>query len=717
MIVAGLVAAALLAWIAARFGEIQIRKSDEYRDLARRQHLDKIALPTDRGLILDRNGEILAVSLDCVSVVANPSQVKGATAVAERLAPLLHEPSRAIARRLTTVSHFEWLKREVSHEVGEVVERMRLPGIYTIPDKQRVHPGGQKLSAIVGVTDIDDRGLEGIELACDTLLAGTPGWQVLQRVAGHSPQANLSWTGRSPEAGRSVELTINTQIQTVVELELGRIVRESGARRGIAVALDPRNGEVLAMAASVGRARDAAVRPTMNLITSMQLEPGSTFKLVAFAAALEKRLYHRTDLINGEKGRANLGGYVLHDAHPNGLISFQEAFERSSNICTAKVANRVGAEAVYRMARRFGFGTRTGIDLPGEIPGLLRKPRDWSGRSLGTIAIGHEVTVTPLQLACAYAAVANGGILYEPRVVRRIVDRGGRTVKEFPARPVRRVVDEGTARLLSEFMQGVVVEGTAKKAYMTRWTIAGKTGTAYKVADGRRGYDQRRVVSSFAGFVPAWDPKIVAVVVIDEPEDQLEGGQVAAPAFRAMVERLVSTSPVPLCAMDASFVGPAPSREDFVSWEGFLANRPPREREGGGGDGEVNGAAGTPSTDAKRARATTSRERRATGRAGQRAGAPADSAPAPVPVGPEVPDLFGMSLRLAVRTLREAGFEPVVEGTGLVLEQSPAAGTPALAGSRVRLRGDAAEVVLAAASPVEQITPDGRGGERPKRSR
>jgi cell division protein FtsI (penicillin-binding protein 3) len=641
---------------------------------------------------------------------------------------------RDLTRRLTTASHFEWLRREVSPEVGTLVDRMSLPGIYTIPDKERVHPAGSNLSAIVGVTDIDDRGLEGIELACDSLLAGTPGWRVLQRVAGHSPQANFSWTDRSPEAGRSVELTINTRIQSVVERELERAVRESQARQGIAVVLDPRTSEVLAMSAVVGRGRGASVRPTMNLVTSMQLEPGSTFKLVAFAAAIEKKLFRRFDLIDGQKGYANLGGYVLHDSHASGLITFQEAFERSSNICTAKVANRVGEEGLYRMARRFGFGTRTGIDLPGEIPGLLRKPRDWSGRSLGTIAIGHEVTITPLQLACAYAAVANGGILYEPRVVRRVVDRAGRTVSEPPLRPVRRVISEETARMLREFMQGVVVVGTAKTAYLDRWTIAGKTGTAYKIAQGRHGYDSGRVVSSFAGFVPAWDPKLVAVVVIDEPAGQLEGGMVAAPAFRAMVERLVSTSPVPLYAANASFVGPLPSREGFASWEGFLANRPPREEEGGGVDGERQVAAGTLSKDARDVRAVRNakdvRETRAAGdvreakfvKAGRRSGArPAgeeegegalpDSAAA-IPVGPEIPDLFGMSLRFAVQTLREAGFEPSVEGTGIVVEQTPAAGGFAPPGSRVTVRGQAVEVALAAAVPASQDSEDSRSERR-----
>src|SRR5262245_46794560 len=346
-----------------RFGEIQIKKHEEYSALARRQHLDKIDLPTDRGMILDRNGEGLAVSLDCVSVVANPSQIKDASSAARKLAPLLQENSRVLSRRLTGASHFEWLEREVSPEVGALVDHMGLPGIYTIPDKERVHPAGSNLSAIVGVTDIDDRGLEGIELACDTLLAGTPGWRVLQRVAGHSPQANFSWNGRSPEAGRSVELTINTRIQSVVERELERAVRDSQARQGIAVVLDPRTAEVLAMSAVIGRGRGVSVRPTMNLVTSMQLEPGSTFKLVTYAAAIERKLFRRYELIDGQKGFANLGGYVLHDAHASGLITFQEAFERSSNICTAKVANRVGEEGLYRMARQFGFGTRTGIDL------------------------------------------------------------------------------------------------------------------------------------------------------------------------------------------------------------------------------------------------------------------------------------------------------------------------------------------------------------------
>ncbi len=685
--------------VAVRLAQIQIRDRKELREKAMAQYLDRIELPMDRGKIYDRNGELLAVSLDCVSVVANPSEIADPGAVAERLAPLLEESPRELKSRLSTGSHFERLRRKVRPQVGREVDRRQkeLPGIYTIPDKERIHPAGKSLAAIVGVTDVDERGLEGIELACETVLAGKPGWRILQRVNKQLSIPTMLWSGQSPEAGQSVVLSIDTGIQEMVELELERAVASCRARRGVAVVLDPDNGDVLAMAAAVGPSGGAAVRPTMNLITSMQLEPGSTFKLVAYAAALEKKLYGRHDLIDAGSGVVDLGPLVLRDAHARGLLTFQEAFERSSNICTAKVSLRVGEEPYYRMARRFGFGTRTGIDLPGEIPGILRKPRGWSARSLPTMAIGHEVTVTPLQLACAYAAIANGGILYEPRMVLRIVDRHGRAIRENPARPVRRVVSEETARTLQEFMQGVVVEGTAKRAYLDRWGIAGKTGTAYKPA-GSRGYDRTKVMASFAGFVPAWDPRLVAVVVIDEPAGALEGGAVAAPAFRAMVERLVSTSTVPLHSNDAPIVGPSPAREDFVNWEGFLASHPPRMKRDSGDEGTERVDART-LPNARSAERDEERDDEQSQGVDVAGGAEtaADSAGA----GARVPDLFGSSLRLAVRTLIDAGFEPIVAGTGIVVEQDPPAGARALPGSPVALRANAGEEILLASKVDE----------------
>jgi cell division protein FtsI (penicillin-binding protein 3) len=677
---------AALVWIAVRLGDVQITRGEELKKKALSQHLDKVELPMDRGAIYDRSGEVLAKSLDCVSLAANPTQIADPDRTAAALAPLLGESPRALRRRMTTGTHFEWLERKVNPEVGRQVDALGLLGIYALPDKERVHPAGRSLAAIVGVTDIDEKGLEGIELSCETTLAGKAGWRVLQCVAGHSSLPTMLAAGRSPEAGQSVVLSIDVRIQEMAELELERAVREHGARKGIAVVIDPDNGDVLAMVAVVGPREAGEVRPTMNLITSLQLEPGSTFKLVAFAAALEARLFRRHDLIDAESGVADLGSLVLRDAHARGLLTFQEAFERSSNICTAKVALRVGEVGFYRTARRFGFGTRTGIDYPGEIPGILRKPRDWSGRSLPTIAIGHEVTVTPLQLACAYAAIANGGVLYEPRLLLRIVDREGRTIRENPPRPVRRVVSEETARVLREFMQGVVVEGTAKGAYLERWTIAGKTGTAYKPA--AHGYDRTRVMASFAGFVPAWDPRLAAVVVLDEPSGAAEGGMAAAPAFRAMVERLVGTSPIPLRALGAPIVGPSPSREDFTTWEGFLGTHPPRMMR----DEESDGA-----------------ERVVPG-SGE--GAPAEVAGLDsIAGGITVPDLFGASLRLAVRALRDAGFDPVVSGTGLVIAQEPEPGLRVQPGTRVTVRATPAEMLVAAATPAAQAARAARAGD------
>jgi cell division protein FtsI (penicillin-binding protein 3) len=676
----------VLGGISVRLWRIQVARSAELTEIANSQYQDKIPILPDRGLILDRNGEALALSLDCVSVVANPSQVDDPEGTAVAVATLLGESARAIRPRLEAPTRFEWLERKVSPAVGEAIERLALPGIYTIPDKERVHPAGRCFTPVVGTTDTDGKGTEGVELWCDSLLTGRMGGRVLQRVAGAKPRPNMLWESRSPEAGRSVVLTLDTRLQRIVEAELADAVAAAAARRGLAVVLDPHNGEVLAMAAVCGSAESrAGVRPAMNLITGTQFEPGSTFKVVAYAAALERQLFRPTDLLNAEGGVWSLGSMVIHDEEKNGLITFTEAFEHSSNICAAKIAMRVGDEDYYRMARRFGFGTRTGVDLPGEIPGLLRRPDDWSARSLATLAFGYEVSVTALQLASAYAAIANGGILYEPRIIKEIVDRKGRTLHAFPTRPIRRVVSPETARVLRQLMEGVVVEGTAKGAYLDRWAIAGKTGTARKAAEQWRGYDRSRIAASFAGFFPAWDPQLVAVVVIDEPQGGIRyGGLLAAPAFRSMVERFVNTAPVPLVTSAAPMVGPMPPADSRDGWEGFRAGRMPRAAVASDSASAADGDAPARRDATVLAHADTSV---ADGEAGAHAEAHAAVAADSLSDAVVVPDVRGGSLRLGLRAMRAAGLEPVVQGSGIVTGHDPAPGTLVARGARIVLRG------------------------------
>jgi cell division protein FtsI/penicillin-binding protein 2 len=676
----------VLAGIVARLWEVQIVRSAELTQRAQEQYQDRVEILPDRGKILDRHGDMLAVSVERAEVIAYPRWVEGADTIASQLSPLLELPAARIAEKLTSGKGFERLKREASVDVGLAIDRMDLPGIDVAQGKTRIYPAGDCLAAVVGKTNTDHVGIEGIELSYDHLLHGEKGYRYLQKVNRGRSQPNMRWGETPPKAGQSVVLTIDARLQRIVKHELDRTIDAHDAKKGIAVALDPRTGEILAMVASGGKGRNESIGSALNLITGLQFEPGSTFKIVTYGAALEHGLYRRTDWLDAEGGDAHVGNRMVRDVEHLGLVTFDEAFIHSSNVCAAKVGLHLGSERLYRMARAFGFGTRTGVDFPGEISGFLPRPCNFSAPTLATLSFGYEVNVTPLQLACAYAAVANGGILYEPHVVKRIVDEGGKTVREVPARPVRRVLSQDSARVLRELMQGVVAEGTAKDAYVDRWALAGKTGTAKKTRESGRGYDNR-YVASFAGFFPAWDPRLVLVVVIDEPrEGGYYGGAVAAPAFREMVLRIVNTASIPVVAQTDRLVGPAPKWDAHSgAWNGFLNGRnlePDSSDEravdatlaaGASGEAPKPGHAGAAARLAS----------------GNLAGADADSALAAaldsLPAGPIVPDVVGMTLRHAVAALTALGHETRVRGTGTVVEQDPPAGTCVEEGSLVLL--------------------------------
>ncbi|MFN0151378.1 MAG: penicillin-binding protein [bacterium] len=664
-----------LAWVVARLWEIQIARADEYAARAREQYEDRVEILPDRGRILDRYGDPLAVSVERADVLAYPRWVAEPAAVAATLARFIDTPVDRIEEMLTSGKGFQRIKREATVEVGIAIDSLNLPGIDVAQGKKRIYPAGDCLAEVVGKTDTEQKGIEGIELSYDKLLQGQSGYRYLQKVNHGRSQPNMRWGESPPKPGESVVLTIDTRLQRIVKYELDRTVAHHRAKKGLAVALDPNTGEILSMAASCGaeEAR-ASTASTLNLITGMQFEPGSTFKLVPYGAALEHALFRRSDLIDAEGGTAHVGSRTVRDVEHLGLVTLDDAFIHSSNVCAAKVGLAVGDERFYRMARAFGFGTRTGVDFPGEVSGSLPRPRNFSSTTLATLSFGYEVNVTALQLACAYAAVANGGILYEPHIVKKIVNAKGKTVREAPVRPVRRVVSEDTARILRELMQGVVAEGTAKGAFLDRWAIAGKTGTAKKTREGARGYDNR-YVASFAGFFPAWDPKLVLVVVIDEPrEGEYYGGAVAAPAFREMVSRIVSTASIPIVPENDRLVGPEPKWTAKNAWDGFLNEREGvRDRERAKSLAQSIARADSAAIAAVEANPDTSAREESMRLA--LAGSP-------------VPDVTGMTVRRAMSLLADRGHEVQVRGRGVVIEQIPAAGSRAEQGSVVVIVAD-----------------------------
>jgi cell division protein FtsI (penicillin-binding protein 3) len=433
---------------------------------------------------------------------------------------------------------------------GAVTDRAGRPFAMTIPaDRRRTHPGerlrprGSLAAQVVGFVSKDNRGQEGIELFFDQELQGQDGF----RVVGANARGHLSTTPGSrsepPEDGRSVVLTIDSASQAVLERELARTVQETGARGATGVLLEPQTGDVVAIASYPSFDPEApggapAEYRKLRAITDMT-EPGSTFKVVTIAGCLEEGLVERGTLVESSEVMELAGGHRLHDKQDYGWITVEETLVHSVNTATAQLGRKLGADRLYQYARAFGLGCVTGVDLPGEASGILSRPANWSGRSLETLSIGQEIAVTPLQLACAYATIANRGVLMKPRIVREIREADGRVERRFPPRRVRRVLSPETARTLSEMLAKVVEEGTGETARIPGVAVAGKTGTAQWFDRARNRYDPSSHVSSFAGFVPAYDPRLVGVVMVERPSGVGWGREVAAPCFRRIIEGIL----------------------------------------------------------------------------------------------------------------------------------------------------------------------------------
>lgn len=446
---------------------------------------------------------------------------------------------------------------------GAVTDREGHPFALTVPadrrgkkPEERLYARGMLGAQVLGFTSRDGRGQEGIELAFDKDLTGRDGY----RTVGASARGRLRTLPGSrmeaPEDGATVVLTLDSTAQSVLERELARTVDVTGARSATGVFLDPSTGDVVAMASSPTY---DPTRPTafpadsrrLRAVTDM-IEPGSTFKAFTVAGCLEEGLVEPETLVESSLRMELAGGHTLHDKEDYGWVSVEEVLIHSVNTATAQLGRKLGSERLFEYARAFGFGCVTGIDLPGEMSGILRRPANWSGRSVETVSIGQEVGVTPLQLAVAYGAIANRGILMKPRIVRELREPGGKVIRQVRSRSVRRVMSPSTARTLSAMLAKVVEEGTGETARIPGLTVAGKTGTAqwFNPKTGR--YDASSHVSSFAGFVPAENPRLVGVVIVERPSGVGWGREVAAPCFRRVVEGILLSDREPGEMMIAS---------------------------------------------------------------------------------------------------------------------------------------------------------------------
>jgi cell division protein FtsI (penicillin-binding protein 3) len=539
IIMIGTVFGLLFLSVVGRAFYLQILQHENLVKKADKQHQHKVDLTPARGSILDRNGTTLAESIHMDSCYAEPRRIKDVDGTAGVLAPMLGIPKHELVAKLSVNKSFIWIERWLAPEVAARVKNMKLPGIGFAPESKRFYPNMEIAAHVVGFTGRDPNGLEGIELKYDSTILGNTGYMITERDALGRNIAIKNTVIKDSSPGKSVILTLDKTIQFIAEKELAKAVTESNAKGGMALVMESDTGKVLAMANyptfnpnSYSRYSLAQLR---NHVVVDSFEPGSTFKIFTIAAALDSGTIKPGDVYNCENGTYRIADRTIHDDHPHSRLNVSEIIKYSSNIGSAKIGFKMGEEKLSSYLRNFGFGGRTGIDLPGESPGNLKK--HWYGIDLATISFGQGVSLSTIQLASALSAIANGGNLMRPYLVEQILDDSGTVVQKFEPQIVRRAISAETAQQVTKMMETVTGEGgTGTKAALEGFRVAGKTGTAQKVDPVTHAYSPSKRIGSFVGFVPADKPKLTIAVIIDEPQGVKYGGIVAAPAFRGIAQ-------------------------------------------------------------------------------------------------------------------------------------------------------------------------------------
>ncbi|PWU17216.1 MAG: penicillin-binding protein [Candidatus Rokuibacteriota bacterium] len=637
-----LVFAAILACafigLLARLAHLQIVKHDEYSRLAANQQGKTIPLRARRGPIVDRNGQVLAVSTGTESLYAIGTRVEDRAALAARLAPTLGEPAREIEKRIDPSRRFVFIKRRLPPDVVEAVRDLKEPTLGFVEESLRLYPNRELAAQTVGFEGLDGRGLGGVEQSWDAQLGGVDGKALVGRDALGREVTGAPTVLKPSVPGQGVMLTIDATLQYIAEREVEASWQRTRAKAAMAVLMDPRTGEILAIAVrptfnpnSFAAATDEERR---NRAVTDPFEPGSTFKVILAAAALEEKVVRPSDRIYAENGAITVASATIHDWKRYGWLTFAEVLQNSSNVGAIKVGLMLGKERYYKYISGFGFGAVSGIGLAGESRGQLRAPAQWSGLSLATMSIGQEISVTAVQMVSAFAAVANGGRLMQPQIVRAVLDSEGRAVtRAFEPRVIRQVISPETAQVLTQIMIGVVREGTGHNAAIPGYEVAGKTGTAQKLDRATRRYSRAPGVLSFIGFVPADDPRLAMLVMLDEPKNEKWGSEAAAPIFAAIGRDALrylnvpprDTTPVPIVRGEIASASPVSRLTKPASFEVIE-----------------------------------------------------DTVPA-------MPRVEGLSLRQAMAVLAPFDIALEINGQGLVRSQSPVAGSPLTPGSLCRL--------------------------------
>jgi len=628
MVAAGL----LVLWalgIEVRLVVLQVVQYPELVARAERQQMSTVVAPAKRGEIFDRNGRLLAYSVDADTIYAVPTEITDAARTAAALCAALEDCTKKsreeLRDRLSQSRSFVFVRRRASPMQAKRVAALGLDGVAFRKESKRYYPNRELAAHLLGYVGVDNVGLSGLEATYDKTVRGREGKLLVQTDARRHVFSRLE---RSPTAGASIELTIDEHLQYIAEREVRAGVEAARADGGTAVIMDPYTGEILAMASwptfNPNDYSDAPENARRNRAVQDLYEPGSTFKLVTASAAIEEKVVTPDEIIDVSAGNIRFGNRVIDDMHRNGPLTFTDVIVKSSNVGAIKVGLKLGAERMGLYIRRFGFGRPTSPDFPGESPGIVWEPSKLNDGALASVSMGYQVGVTPLQMAAAASVIANGGTLFEPHVVRTIVNGGIRTFVE--PKPVRRAILAETAATLTDIMEKVVREGTARGAQLVSYGVAGKTGTADKLVNGRYSPYQQNV--SFVGFVPSRKPALTIIVMVDSPRVGGDtGSAIAVPIFKRIADaslRQLGVTPT---------INPVPPV--------IVARNQPAPVT-------TAAAVGTPNVVAIPASMTE------TG----------------------LPDLRGMSAREALRELARLGLTARMQGIGVVVDQSPVAGSP-----------------------------------------
>ena len=596
----------------------------------------EIVLEAERGTVRDRNGIALTMNLPYYDLGAHPPVIDNPELLAKVFSETFGKSSAYYMEKLSTDKNFVWMERKVTPAKGLAIIRHEFKGISAIKQSKRYYPYDEIGAQIIGFTDIDNTGIEGIEKTYNEFLSGTDGHKSFKVDGKGRDLSGLLSNTVEPIPGGDLNLTIDREYQIILQEELQSAYRSKKAERVIGIILQPLTGELLAMGSAPdfnpNKYTKYPIENYKNRSITDIYEPGSTFKLVTATAAIENNLYSDSDLIFCENGKIQVSNVSISDHRPYGWLTFNQVFYNSSNVGVIKIAQKAGRENIYKTARAYGFGNKTGVALDGESNGILRGLKKWSSLSLAEIAIGYEVSVTPLQLAMAYAAAANGGYLLKPQIIRSAISSDGRVKFSDDVKVIRRVMLPETSDKLKDILLGVITVGTGKKAFMRGFRVAGKSGTSQKIINGKH---SNTYYASFVAFFPAEEPKFLCLIIVDNPQTYLPyGGEVAAPIVKRIFTRIANANP-------QLFVSGASTKIE-------RSNSVPRK----------NNNRESSLLNLKTVRYI---ERKQT----------SDDDVSLINI---MPNVKGMSLRYALKILGEHNLKPKFSGSGIVKKQLPAAG-------------------------------------------